>query len=183
MKIGRPFNTFTFQEYFPCIDNHKKYTDFNTLGLYRSIIENSKLTVAQQIAVRDHAHKYFHKTFNFFQLKDPGLYVKLTLLGQDWTWQQEGALWDEVRRNQQKILADKKFGHRNFGVYSKHDCGHEHCPYNGLMLNKKISSWYYQCTMNFPSDKNEYSTKLKAQRYRKARKHAHRLINQDQDLD
>ena len=53
MKIGRQFNTLTLKEYLFFIDNHKKYTDFNTLGLYRSITENKKLTMEDKIAVRE----------------------------------------------------------------------------------------------------------------------------------
>jgi hypothetical protein len=62
---GNRFNTFTKDEYFFFIDHHKKYSDFNTLGLYRSIIENEKLALNDKIAVRDYAHKLFQKTFDF----------------------------------------------------------------------------------------------------------------------
>lgn len=40
MKINRKFNTLNFKEYLYFIENHKQFSDFNTLGLYRSIIEN-----------------------------------------------------------------------------------------------------------------------------------------------
>ncbi|MDN5215872.1 hypothetical protein QQ020_27595 [Fulvivirgaceae bacterium BMA12] len=38
-------------EYFYYIDDHKKHTEFNTLGLYRSIIENERLEIKEQIEV------------------------------------------------------------------------------------------------------------------------------------
>lgn len=63
MKIGQQFNNLTLKEYFFYIDNYKKYTDFNTLGLYRSIIENEKLSIEEKIFVRDYANKIFQKTF------------------------------------------------------------------------------------------------------------------------
>ncbi len=71
MEIGQKFNTLTIKEYFFYIDNHKKYKDFNSLGLYHSIVENEKLTLEDKIAVREFAHKTFKNTFDFLQLKDP----------------------------------------------------------------------------------------------------------------
>lgn len=75
MEIGQKFNTLTLNEYFFYIDNFKKYKDFNTLGLYRSIVENTKLTLNDKIAVREYAHKKFKKTYDFLQLKDPKTFV------------------------------------------------------------------------------------------------------------
>ena len=71
MVIGQNFNTLSLKEYYFFIDNYKKYTDFNTLGLYRSIVENENLKLNDKIAVREYAHKTFKKTFDFLQLKDP----------------------------------------------------------------------------------------------------------------
>jgi|GEM_PF-5372128 len=39
MKIDKQFNRLTLKDYFYYIDHHRKYTDFNTLGLYRSLTE------------------------------------------------------------------------------------------------------------------------------------------------
>lgn len=39
MKIGVKFNQLTYREYINILDRHQKYTDFNPLALYRSIIE------------------------------------------------------------------------------------------------------------------------------------------------
>ncbi len=36
MKVGRPFNTLTYGEYLHLIANYRKFTNFNTLGLFRS---------------------------------------------------------------------------------------------------------------------------------------------------
>lgn len=77
MKIGQRFNQLTVREYFHYIDHHRKYTDFNTLGLYRSIIENEKLDIADKIAVREYAHGTFKKAFDFLQLKDPYVFVTI----------------------------------------------------------------------------------------------------------
>jgi len=85
MEIGRKFNTFTLTEYFFYIDNHKKYKDFNTLGLYRSIVENEYLTIEEKLTVREYAHKIFKKTFDFLQLKDPWTFKAVTYLGQELT--------------------------------------------------------------------------------------------------
>ena len=106
------------EEYFFYIDNHKKYKDFNTLGLYRSIVENEKLTLDNKLAVREYAHKVFRKSFNFLQLKDPKTYVEVEHLGEELTKVDEQNIWDNVKQNQQKILKAKKIKHRNFGEYS-----------------------------------------------------------------
>src|SRR3990170_2614037 len=85
MKIGRKFNLLTLKEYKYYIENHKKYVDFNTLGLYRSILENGKITISNKIEVRDFANKFFLKSFNFLQIKDPETYLKLSTLGESLT--------------------------------------------------------------------------------------------------
>ena len=53
MEIGQKFNTLTLKEYFFYIDNYKKYTDFSTLGLYRSIVENEKLSLDDKLVIRE----------------------------------------------------------------------------------------------------------------------------------
>ncbi|MFP5075115.1 hypothetical protein ACLD9W_09700 [Neisseria sp. WLZKY-1] len=42
MKLNARFNTFTLPRYREAIANHKRYTDFNPLALFRSILENGK---------------------------------------------------------------------------------------------------------------------------------------------
>jgi hypothetical protein len=134
MKIGGKFNQLTYSEYISILDRYQKYTDFNTLGLYRSILENDKLDLEQKIAVRELAHQKFLKTFDFLQLKDPGTYIGISTLGKTLTIADERQLWENVKIEQQKLLKDKRIKHRNFGIYSKHICGYEDCPYNGIMI-------------------------------------------------
>jgi hypothetical protein len=174
MKIGRKYNTLIFKQYLSCIDNHKKYTDFNTLGLYRSILENSKLTLEEKIAVRDHAHQFFRKSFDFLQLKDPVTFVEVTYLGQERTKEEERRIYDNVRIQQQKILADKRIKHRNFGEYSKHNCGYETCPLNGIMIRQ--GSRMAEMEMQFGGDHNHYAQREKSERRKSERKSAVQII-------
>ena len=165
MKIGKPFNHFTKQEYLKTIPNHKQYSDFNTLGLYRSLLENEKLSLEEKLEIRDFANEHFQKTFDFLQLKDPQTYFEVSTLGKKLTRGDELNLWRIIRENQEKILKDKKIKHRNFGTYSKHDCGYDTCPYNGLMI--KQGSHLAESSMCFATDKNKDEKKQKAQRKEK----------------
>ena len=174
MKIGQKFNRLTVKEYFFYIDNHKKYTDFNTLGLYRSLLENEKLSLTDKIAVRTHAHQIFKKSFEFLQLKDPDTFIKISTLGQMLTKVQEGQLWSEVRQNQEKILKSKRIKHRNFGEHAKHNCGYENCPCNGLMIRQ--GSPLMESNMLFNTDKNRYWAEQKSDRRRKERKMVKQII-------
>jgi hypothetical protein len=173
MEIGRKFNELVLKEYFLIIDNHKDYTDFNRLGLYRSICENENLELKDRIEVRDYANKFFAKTFQFYQLKDPKTFFDLTTLGRELTVADERKIWEDIRGNQEKILSKKKIKHRNFGEYSKHNCGYENCPYNGLMI--KQGSRLAESVMHFKTDKNEDSKKLKSNKAKKLRRNKHRL--------
>lgn len=165
MKIGKRFSQLTYKELFHYIDNDKKYTDFNTLGLYRGIFESDKLSVEQKIEVRDYANKKFGKTFEFLQLKDPFTYFNLVTLGMDLIRPNEDKLWDDIKKNQQKILKQKRIKHRNFGTYAKHNCGHDSCSMNGLMMKKGQDT--YIAEMHFHDDKNSWSAKQKAERLSK----------------
>jgi hypothetical protein len=150
MKVGR-LNKLTVREYISAIDNHRKYTDFNTLGLYRSVIENEKLSLEEKIEVREHAHRKFKKSFDFLQLKDPNTFYSVSTLGMSLTLADDTQFWRNVIANQEKIIKDKKLNHRSFGVYSKHECGWEDCPYRGLMVK---ASWFLKyADMHFKSDK------------------------------
>ncbi|RYZ48997.1 MAG: hypothetical protein EOP49_17310 [Sphingobacteriales bacterium] len=169
MKIGRPFNTLTATEYFHYIDHHKKYTDFNTLGLYRSLDENGKLDLADKMAVRDYAHSVFGKFFNFLQLKDPSTWFAVSTLGRQLTAGDKQQLWEDIKINQEKILATKRIRHRNFGNYSKHNCGYADCHLNGVMIRQ--GSDIAENTMHFSGDKNRYVLKDKSDRRKSERKH------------
>jgi hypothetical protein len=174
MIIGQKFNQLILKEYFFYIDNHKDYLDFNTLGLYRSIIENEKLTLEDKIAVRDYAHKTFKKAFDFFQLKDPKTFIAVAHLGQELTKGDEKGIWDVIRHNQQKILTDKKIRHRNFGDYSKHLCGNKNCLWSGIMV--KQGSRLSETSVHFLGDRNKYQEKLKSNERKSNRKREAHII-------
>jgi hypothetical protein len=168
MKINRPFNQLTKSEYFPIIENHKQYSDFNTLGLYRSLLENQNLDLEDKLELRDFANGHFQKTYDFLQLKDPQTYFGVSTLGEELTRGDKLNLWRLIRENQQKILKEKKIKHRNFGAYSKHDCGHEHCPYNGLMIRQGTP--LAETSMCFGTDQDKDRKKQKSQRLKKEKR-------------
>jgi hypothetical protein len=174
MEIGRKLNTLSSSEYKHYIENHKKYVDFNTLGLYRSILENENLTLADKIFVRDFANRFFQKTFDFLQIKDPFTYFELTTLGESLTAGDEKQIWRQISENQEKILKDKKIKHRNFGIYSKHSCGYETCNVNGLMIEQ--GSFLTEHEMRFDSDRNKFCAELKSKRFKKERKKEKQIV-------
>lgn len=177
MKIGRRFNELTKDEYLHCIESYKKYTDFNTLGLYRSIIENENLTIEDKIFIRDFANNTFEKTFNFLQLKDPKTYFNLITLGKELTKADAEQIWDDIKTNQQKILSDKRIKHRNFGIYSTHNCGHDSCPFPNLMIKKGFL--FAEDHIWFEGDKNKYSRKVKSHQIKKNRKIESQIIQDE----
>jgi hypothetical protein len=177
MIIGKKFNELSTEEYIFYIDNHEKYKDFNTLGLYRSLVENEKLSLESRIAIRDHAHSLFKKSFDFLQLKDPHIFVKVSTLGMNLTKADEAKIWDDVKKNQQNILNDKRIRHRNFGTYSKHDCPYDDCIYKGLMV--RPDSQLAWGSIHFESDKSKYEPKLKSER-RKSDRNREQSINKEQ---
>jgi glutamate synthase domain-containing protein 2 len=181
MEIGKQFNALTLKEYYFYIDNHKSYKDFNTLGLYRSIVENDSLSLEEKIAVREYAHNSFKKTFEFLQLKDPQTFIEVSYLGQPLTLVEERNVWKEIQRNQEKILKDKQIKHRNFGEYSKHNCGYDHCPYNGIMVRR--GSRLVEQEMRFHTDKDKYEQKLKSARRKADRKNEKIIIRRALDDD
>jgi hypothetical protein len=177
MKLGRPFNKLTFSEYLAFIPMHKSFSDWNTLGLYRSIIEHKKLTLEEKIKVRDLAHTFFQKQFDFLQLKDPLTYMTIVSLGQELTKADERQLWEEVKKNQQKILTEKRIKHRNFGTYSLHDCGVENCVYRGMMVRQ--GSILCETEIRFDGDKSRVSGLIKSERIKKERKNRRQIIEEE----
>jgi hypothetical protein len=175
MKIDKQFNTFTVKEYFFYIENQKKYSDFNTLGLYRSLSENEKISIDEKIRIREFAHTFFQKTFDFLVLKDPLTYMTVVSLGLEMTKADEKQLWKDVEQAQLKILTEKKLGHRNFGTYSKHICGHEGCPLDGLMTQKGSYISYHD-EMRFDTDNRNYGAKNKSEKLKKERKNEKKII-------
>ena len=180
MEIGKQFNTLNLEEYLFYIENHKKYSDFNTLGLYRSLSENDKLNVEEKIKVRDYANNSFQKTFDFLQIKDPWTYVKVVTLGEELTNGDKEELWRKIWTAQQKILKDKRIKHRNFGEYSKHNCGQENCPMNGVMI--KQGSWFAEYEMCVGSI-NKYVQKQKSERRKSDRKNENKITKKELDLE
>jgi hypothetical protein len=177
MRIGKKFNTLTHSEYFHMLENYKKFTDFNHLGLFRSVVENEKLIPAQKLEVRDAAIEKFPKFFEFLQLKDPITYFSLITLHQSLTAGDSQQIWKDIRRNQQRILTAKKIGHRNIGTYAKHDCGYETCNLNGIMIRQ--GSRLAEGEMRFCTDKNEYATWSKSKMRKRDRKQQKQIIEQD----
>lgn len=177
MKIGKKFNQLSKSEYAHYIKNHKKYTDFNTLGLYRSITENRKLSLEDKIEVRDLANSIFGKFFNFLQIKSLSTYFDLITLGMELTEADERQILNDIRKNQQKILADKKIKHRNFGDYSKHNCGYDGCFMKGVMF--KQGAYWTESNMCFKSDKNRDYSKAKSLNRKKQRKKSYQIIQRE----
>ena len=176
MEIGKQFNTLTFEEYKFFIDNYKKYSDFNTLGLYRSLIENSNLDENKKILIRDYANKIFEKTFQFLQLKDPWTFIKVKTLGLELTNGDKEELWRNIAVNQEKILRDKRIKHRNFGEYSKHNCGFETCPMNGIMIKQgSYFAEYGMCVGNVNKDMR----KVQSEKRKLDRKNESQIINKE----
>jgi hypothetical protein len=176
MKIGRKLSTFSQGEYHNLLKNYLRFTDFNSLGLFRSILENEKLTLEQKIDIRDAAKNTFPKFFTFLQVKDPWTFRKLELLGQDVTVADEDRLRDVIALNQQKILENKRIKHRNFGVYSKHSCGYDTCFMNGLMTKQDSLLSEYGISGMRPSNYSKFS---KSARRKQERKREHQIIQTD----
>jgi hypothetical protein len=168
MKIDKKFNTFTYKEYFFYIENHQRFTDFNTLGLYRSILENQKLSIDEKIEVREYAHQFFKKPFDFLQVKDPYVFVEISTLGQTLTKADKDQIWSNLRNNQKKILTSKKIKHRNFGDYSKHNCNDENCCANGIMIRQ--GSYLAESDMHFQTDRRKYFFYQKKEKSRQQKK-------------
>lgn len=175
MKLDRQINTLAYSEYLHLLENYKKFTDFNHLGLFRSILENGKLEPTQKLEIRDAAIKKFPRFFEFLQIKDPGTYLKLETLGQDLTVADERRIWDVIYLNQQRILASKRIRHRNFGVYSKHTCGYDTCNLNGIMV--KQGSLLTEQEM---VSRKKYSTILtKSEIYKRERREQRLIVQKD----
>ncbi|RPD49549.1 hypothetical protein DNI29_01750 [Hymenobacter sediminis] len=151
MKLNRRLNQLTEADYHHLLVHYRRYTDFNSLGLFRSLLENEKLNLEQQLRLRDAAAAAFPKFYEFLQLKDPSTYLRLSTLGQELTVADKRAVWTEIRRTQQRILTEKRIRHRGFGTYSKHNCGYDNCPLNGLMIRQ--GTRIVEDFMRFDTDK------------------------------
>jgi len=112
--------------------------------------------------------------FDFLQLKDPFTYFKLKTIGLKLTNADKKQIWVDIRNNQERILKNKKIKHRNFGVYSKHNCGIESCPYNGVMV--KSDSFMKEHHIKFDSDKTHVFDNTKKYNVNKERKNKKNII-------
>lgn len=121
--------------------------------------------------------KHSRKHLIFLQLKDPKTFVEVSTLGQEFTKGDEENIWNEIRKNQQKILADKKIKHRNFGTYSKHSCPYDDCVWNGVMIRQgSVLAW---ASMHFFSDKNNYHPKEKSKMRKSDRKLEKQIVESE----
>jgi hypothetical protein len=182
MKIGRRFNTLTLKEYFFYIANYKKYSDFNTLGLYRSITENQKIDLSQKLELIEYVYQYFGKMFNFLQIKEPQTYFDIITLGKNLTKADANQVWENIKINQQKILVAKRIKHRNFGVYAKQSDFAGFLPrQNRIMLRQKNTidsprTPFCTTQMQFKSDKIKNESVVKSERQKKQRKNKNKII-------
>ncbi|WP_210116015.1 hypothetical protein [Hymenobacter wooponensis] len=171
MKLNRRLNQLSEAEYRYLLVNYRRYTDFNSLGLFRSLLENERLDLQQRQRLRDAAADAFPKFYEFLQLKDPDTYFGLNTLGQELTVADKRAAWDEIKRAQQRILSNKRIRHRNFGLYTKHNCGYDTCPFNGLMVRQ--GARLAEGVMSFDTDKrisNNRHVDHRAEQRRRERK-------------
>jgi len=180
MKIGKQFNALTYSEYLQLIERYEKFTDFNTLGLFRSIVEASKLSLEQKLKLRKLAIDTFPKAFDFLQVKGPLTYFRVNTLGEVLTIADERQAWETIRYNQQAILKCKKLKHRNFGIYGRHNCGYDTCPIKGVMFKQPSLS---AASMYFHSDKDDYAAQTKAEMRKKDRKAQRQLVAQNLDSE
>jgi hypothetical protein len=177
MEIKKQFNEMTLNEIISYIKNKDRYTNFNTLGLYRAIVESTKMSLEEKLELRTFAHGIFQKSFDFLQLKDPKTYMEVSTLGEEKTKADERQLWRNVVAYQQKMIDEKKVSHRNFGIYSIHDCGYETCPYNGIMIHR--GSRLAESNMHFETDKNQTVGYVKSERRKKDRKNEKLIIKDE----
>lgn len=134
MKINRKFNTLNLRAYLNYIENHRKYIDFNSLGLFRSILENDNISLNEKIQIREFAYKHFGGNFEYLQIKDLWTYIKVNSLGLHLTNGDEDEFRRQIRKNQELILKKKRIKHKKFGEYLKYNCGYDTCPMDGIMI-------------------------------------------------
>ena len=120
MKLNRPFNTLTLAQYRQIIPQHARYADFNPLALYRSILENNKLSEAEKQVVLALAKHYFPKFYDFLLVKDFNTYAALSRLGlpplspaQQWDYS------EQLPAQARKILARKRIRNWRVGAETK----------------------------------------------------------------
>jgi hypothetical protein len=89
-------------------------------------------------------------------------------------------LWRKIFIAQEKILKDKRIKHRNFGEYSKHNCGYDTCPMNGIMIKQgSLFAEYEMCVGSV----NKYIQKQKSERRKSDRKSENQIIATELELE
>ncbi|MBC7406563.1 MAG: hypothetical protein H7230_03800 [Candidatus Parcubacteria bacterium] len=152
------YNTLALSTLLELLESYKKDKNFNNLGFFRSILENDQLNLGDKIFLNNRAIEIMPKSYEFLQVRDPGLYLNLETLGMQILDSDKRDMYKKIRLNQEKILKQKKIRHRNFGIFSKHLCNIEGCHYNGRMV--KQGSFVAGGGMHFASD-NHPSPKYK----------------------
>ncbi|TAF65675.1 MAG: hypothetical protein EAZ55_07890 [Cytophagales bacterium] len=174
MQIEKPFSQYTYTKLIYLLEHKEQYKNFNTLGFFRGILENKKMTLEEKIQLRDKAITVFSKFYEFLQVKDPHTYLKLETLGQELSWGNLRNLWKEIYKKQSLILKQKRIKHRNFGTYSKHNCGYADCHLNQLML--KQNSWFKEDILTLKEETKHFRSK-------NSRKYKEKKIESKYNLD
>lgn len=138
MKLNARFNTFTLPRYREAIANHKRYTDFNPLALFRSILENGKLGEAEQLEVLALAKAAFPRFYRHLLLKDLRTYAALSRLGQEPLGDAQMRQYiNKLRCEQEKEFAKRKIRNARVGAYTVSEwitCGEDGGRGNGQRM-------------------------------------------------
>lgn len=139
------------------------------------------MCIEQKIELRQYAHHFFRKTFDFLQLKDPKTFVEVSTLGQEFTKGDEEKIWNDIKKNQQKILLEKRIKYRNFGTYSKHICPYDDCVWNRVMIRQ--GSRLAWSSMSFFSDRCNYHKKVKSEMRKSERKSQKQILDNELNIE
>lgn len=75
------YNTLAMSTLLELLESYKKDKNFNNPGFFRSILENDQLNLGDKIFLNNRAIEIMPKSYEFLQVKDPGLYLNLETLG------------------------------------------------------------------------------------------------------
>jgi hypothetical protein len=141
MKYPLPpqLNTLTAQGYRKLLASPHGRKQVNTLGLFRSIVENRKLPEEEKAAIRDACREAFPQFYGFLPVKDYRTYWALEALGREMTEADWRALKERSWREAAAWVKQRRIRHRSFGVHSKHEC-EPTCPMLGTMVKPHFRS-------------------------------------------
>ncbi len=169
-RSDRPcYNALSREGYLRLLKGPKKGGTVNTLGLFRSILENEGLSLPEKLEIRDLTVSRFSKAFVFLQLKDPITYINLCCLGVPRSEMEGQQVWERLRFDQARLLKAKRIRHRNSGVYSRHLCGHGACPHGGMMV-RSSGLWPAVMHMSLPGDTPRWEVRDRAKAVRRERR-------------